>query len=439
MNEESDKAPYAILVCERRPHQWEGTSIADDTMEIQQIKTVLLRNTMDNIYAQNDMQPVYQEGAITDLDALFNPAFGKPISVRPGVSARDALNYNIVPFVAPATFEMLGYLDEELTDRTGISEASSGMAPDALQNMTAKASSMVEAAGIGQTELIVKTLAKGLAQFFKGLLHATIKHQDMPRTVRLRGKWVQVDPRQWNASMDVKINTGLGAGTRERDMVMMTMVTNIQEKMLAGLGPDNPFVKPDNVYNAISKLIEAAGLKTPSLYITEPDPEEVQAKLEAAQNQPDPEAQKAEAQMAIEQAKLEGSMQLKQLEMQANRDKEMAQMQADLEVEKAKLQSETEARRQELEADAVKAQLNAELEREKIAAEIQIKREEMQFQAEVEALKLEAQAKQAAAQEGGTPDISQIVEAIRQTANRSLIRDEFGEIVGSELRESVIN
>ncbi|OCO98909.1 hypothetical protein BC374_25730 [Ensifer sp. LC13] len=50
----------------------------------------------------------------------------------------------------------------EATDRTGISDASSGLAPDALQNMTAKASARVEQAGIGQTELMVRTFAQGL-------------------------------------------------------------------------------------------------------------------------------------------------------------------------------------------------------------------------------------------------------------------------------------
>jgi hypothetical protein len=82
---------------------------------------------------------------------------------------------------------------------------------------------MIEAQGIGQTELIVRTLAHGLKRVFKGLLKLTIQHQDKPRTIRLRNEWVTVDPRTWNADMDATVNTGLGAGTRERDMMMMQM------------------------------------------------------------------------------------------------------------------------------------------------------------------------------------------------------------------------
>ncbi|WP_422653421.1 portal protein [Ensifer sp.] len=121
---------------------------------------------------------------------------------------------------------------QEAIDRTGISDASSGMAPDALQNMTAKATALVEQAGIGQTELMVRTFAQGLRRVFKGLLGLTIKHQDRPRAVRLRGKWVTFDPRNWNAGMDATVNTGLGAGTRERDMLMIQMIQQLQEKLL---------------------------------------------------------------------------------------------------------------------------------------------------------------------------------------------------------------
>ncbi|KOF13592.1 hypothetical protein AC244_30615 [Ensifer adhaerens] len=106
------------------------------------------------------------------------------------------------------------------------------MAPDALQNMTAKATALVEQAGIGQTELMVRTFAQGLKRVFKGLLGLVIKHQDRPRAVRLRGQWVTFDPRHWNAGMDATVNTGLGAGTRERDMLMIQMIQQLQEKLL---------------------------------------------------------------------------------------------------------------------------------------------------------------------------------------------------------------
>ena len=278
-------------------------------------------------------------------------------------------------------------MDEEIVDRTGISEASSGLAPDALQNVTAKATAMIEQAGIGRTELMVRTFSDGLEKLFKGILKLTIKHQDKPRTVRLRGQWVTYDPRHWNAGMDVSVNTGLGAGTRERDMMMMQQVIGLQEKLLTALGPVNPYVKPDNLYNAIAKLVEAAGLRSTEQYFTEPNPEEIQKLLESQQNQPKPEEIKAKAQMQIEQAKLQSALQIKQAEMAANRDKEMAQMDADLKVKMAEMEAESVALREKLQADALTNEQKLQVERERLAQERELFMMKLQQDFEIATLK----------------------------------------------------
>ncbi len=340
LDEECDEVQLCDIKVMAQPHQWEGISLADDLMDLQRAETVLLRETLDNIYWQNKPQPVMQDGAVQNPEAVFNPEFGLPIRVQRGTDVRAAIGYDPKPFVAGTSFQMLEYLDDEASSRTGISDASSGLAPDALQNMTAKASAMIEQAGIGQTELMVRTLADGLRVFFRGILRTIIRHQDMKRTVRMRGEWVDFDPRHWNADMDCAVNTGLGAGTRERDLMVMQQVMALQEKFIASLGPQNPFVKPDQVYNAVSKFIEAAGLRTTSLYFTEPDPEEVKALAEAAANQPTPDQIKAQAQIQIEQAKLQANMQIEDKRMQTAANKELAQMQADKEVEAARRETD---------------------------------------------------------------------------------------------------
>lgn len=373
-NTEWDEINYADIVSERRPHQWEGNSIPDDVNDIQKIKTVLLRQTLDNLYWQNNLQPIVQEGQITNPESVTNPAFGLPIRVKPGIDVRAAVGYNTVPMVADKSFNMLAYLDEETKDRTGVSDASSGMAPDALQNMTAKASAMIEAAGIGQTEMMVRCIATSLRPVFKGLLKLIIQHQDKPRTVRLRDKWVQFDPRSWNADMDATVNTGLGAGTRERDMMAMMQVIGLQEKLLASFGPNNPFVKPDNLYNAISKMVESAGLKSVGLYFTKPDPQEVQSMMDEQSKKPSPEEIKGKVAIELENARTQGKMQLEQFKvqskvsefqakMQADTNKEQAQLDADLQTTLAEIEKEAQARMEE-------AILRAQSDSERIAAEM---------------------------------------------------------------------
>jgi Skp family chaperone for outer membrane proteins len=347
-DEEAEEPQFADVKTMAQPHQWEGVSLADDLMDIQRIKTVLLRQTLDNLYWQNNLQPIFDESAVVDSEPLYKPSFGKPIRLRAGAVPQQAVYYAPVPFTAAQSYGMLEYLDREAEGRTGVSETAAGLSPDALQNMTATASSMIEQASIGQVELMARTAAEGLRRMFAGILRTIVKHQDVARTVRLSGKWVQFDPRSWNASMDCTVNTGLGAGTRERDLQTLQYVLTLQEKLFTAFGPQNPFVSPMNVWEAISKVVEAAGLKTPSLYFSEPDPEQVQQQIDAQAQKPTPEQEKLQAQMQLEQAKMQQDMQLEQARMQAARDKEAAQMQADMAVQAQRIEAEREKATAEL-------------------------------------------------------------------------------------------
>lgn len=360
-NDECDEVQFADLCAMPQPHQWEGLSLADDLMDIQRLKTVLIRQTLDNLYWQNNLQPIVDPDRVEDMDAVLSPEFGKPIIVKGDV--RQAYGISTVPFVAKESFGMLEYIDAEATDRTGISDASSGLAPDALQNMTAKASAMIEQAGIGQTEMMVRNIADGLRRFYRGLLSLIVRHQDKARTVRLRGEWVEFDPRHWNADMDAVVNVGLGAGTRERDMQVMQLVKQVQSELIAAFGPSNPYVTPTNLYNTLAKMVESAGLKTPSMYFTEPDEEEVKRRIAKEAEKPTPEQMKLQADMAREKMKQETQVM-----------RERAQMEADLAVKRAEIEAETQRQKEELASRAALQAQEIAWEREKFAAQMENER-----------------------------------------------------------------
>jgi hypothetical protein len=401
-DEEFDDTPFADIVIERRPHEWQGRSLFDDIYEIQRVKTVLTRATLDNIYWQNNLQPIVDETRVESLDAVYNPQFGKPIKVKGDV--RQAIGYNTVPFIAQQSFEMLRYLDEALTDRTGIADNSGGMPPDALQNVTAKASALMEQQGISQVELMVRNVAVGLKRVAKGLLKLVIQHQDKPRMVRLKDQPVQFDPKSWDASMDCSVNVGLGAGTRERDMMAMQVVMALHEKLLVAFGPDdNPFVKPDHLYNALSKAIQAAGLKSVSPYLNRPSDEDIQMAKQKAAQKKSPEQQKAEAQMQIEQMKTQAQMQLEQGKSQVLMQIEQARLAADQQrmtveaekqamTERAQMEADLIVKDKELQSNTILKQMEIES-KERIEAErFQVEREKMAHQRELEIYKAEKQA-----------------------------------------------
>jgi len=377
-NDYWDEVNYADVVIERRPHQWEGNSVADDVSDIQRIKTVLLRQTLDNLYWQNNLQDVVQDGVIENPEAVTNPQFGQTIRVQRGVDARTALSTRIVPFVAEKSFQMLAYLDEQKQDRTGINDASAGLSPDALQNVTAKASAMLEQSGIGQTEDIVEAVAESLQPVFKGLLKLVTQHQDKPRTVRLRKKWVTFDPRTWNADMDCTVNTGLGAGTRERDMMVMSVVREAQKEIIATLGADNPMVKPEQFYNGVAKMVEASGLKSVDQYFTSPSPDELQAYAAKQAQKPSPEQEKTQGALQIEQAKGQTQLALADKKMQVEANKEREQRDADIVIKQAELEKETQKAMHEAQIKSAAEAEKMQIEREKIASQERMKLAEIE-------------------------------------------------------------
>lgn len=443
--EEVDEAPYASVVMERDPHQFEGHSIYEDIREIMRVKTALLRSTLDNIYAQNNMRPAYQYQAVENPEVLSNGKFGEPIILKGGFKLSDAIDWEVVPFVADKSFAMMEYMDNMARERTGITDASGGLDAENLHGTSATAANLLSESGVAQADMIVRSIANGgLRKAFKGLLRLIIAHTDAPRTIRMKNQWVQYDPRVWNADMDCVVNVGLGGGTKERDMAVLQVIYGLQKELLLAMGPDNPYVKPDQLYNTLEKITETAGFPSAQPYFTDPDPQEVQAKLEAVKNAPNPDVVKIETQgkvdaqiaqmnaqttLQLEQAKLNIQMQSEKMKAEVARDKEAAQMQADMQVKQQEA--------------GLTAQLEAQklaFERDKFSAEMAIKERELAMKREIELLKLGARdsdggvvSKDDDRQNALVGALQQMLEGVgKLNGPKRVIRDENGDVIGVE-------
>lgn len=366
-NDYADEANYAIVVAERVLHSWQGMSLYDDVEELQTLKTVLIRQLLDNLYASNNPQPTVQSGTVLNPEAVTSPEFGNPIMVKPGVSVADAVTWRNIPFFAEKTLPMLAKVDADIVDRTGITSAAGGLDPNAMQNVREKGVEMISDAAAAQAWCMVREMTKGgLRRFFRGILRLVIEHQDKPKMLEISGKWQEFDPRSWNADMDCEVNVGLGTGTRERDMQALMIVSGIQEKLIAAFGPQNPFVGPEELHNTMTRIAEAAGLSSPALFFRQP-PEG--ASLAPPAQGPSPEETKAQFQMQLEQVKA-----------QAARDKETAQAEADIVVQN-----------REAQIKAVEAQAKADLESSKADTKLQFDLQAHQDKMQLEWAKFNAQ------------------------------------------------
>jgi hypothetical protein len=142
--------------------------------------------------------------------------------------------------------------------------------------------------------------------------------------IRLRNKWVEMDPRSWDADMDLTISVGLGMGSKAERITTAQSILEVQKEI--GMSPFASLIDKEKIYNGAKKLISEAGVKNTEDYLNEPQKDE-QGNLVPDPPQPDPEQQKMQAQMQIEQMKAQMKAQSDAQAQQAAQAQAFMQMQ----------------------------------------------------------------------------------------------------------------
>jgi len=346
--------PFGFLCPDPEPHAIEGRSVADDAMDLQRINSAILRGTLDSLSLSLTPRTEVVEQHVNLLD-LMNTEIGAVVrTTAPGMIREIAHS-----FVGRDSIPMLEYLGTVKEDRTAHSRAAAGLDADALQSSTKMAVARTFSASQQRVELIASLFAEtGVKDLFAGLLELIIKHQDRARVVRLRGKYVEIDPRSWNAEMDVVVNVALGAGPPEERLLFMEKVIGKQEQLMATLGPDNPIVGFAEYSSALGDSMRLGGERNGEKYFKPVDPQQAQQLAQKMAQQAQGQGQDPAA-MAIAEA-------------------EQQKAQASV----AKMQADTQIKQQELQLKAQEMELRDDRERDKQAADIALAIKEMELKYE---------------------------------------------------------
>jgi hypothetical protein len=362
-NDPADDVPFAYFCPDPEPHTLFGMSTADVTMDIQRIKSVILRNMLDSLAQSIHPRTGVVEGQV-NLDDVLNNENGAIIRMR----APGMVQPFTTPFVGGQAFPMMEYMDQVKEARTGMSKASMGLNADALQSTTKLAVQATVQAAQQHIELIARVFSEiGMKRLFKGLLRLITRHQDKPRVIRLRNQWVQIDPRGWDASMDVSVNVGLGTGSIDEKMQFLQAIAGKQEQLLQSLGPNNPIVTVGQYANTLTKLVEMAGYKDSSQFFNQ-----LPTDFSPPPAQPQPDPTQALAQVQIQS--IQADIQKKAAELALEREK---MIRAD-DRERDRIAQDGVLKRQEME---LKYQINLAATQAEIDAKVAMDRERMQMQA----------------------------------------------------------
>lgn len=331
--EPCDFIPFVDFCPDPEPHTFFGMSVADVTMDIQLIKSNIMRNTLDSLAQAIHPRTGVVEGQV-NIEDVMNTEVGGIIRMRaPGMVQPFAM-----PFVGQQAFPMLQYMDEVRENRTGISKAASGLDANALQSSTRAAVAATITAAQQHIELICRIFAEtGMKGLFKKSLQLITKNQDAPRMVRLRNKFVPIDPRVWDANMDVVVNVAIGVGSNEEKMAFLGQIAQKQEALMQ-MGA--PLATMQNYYNTLAQMMALAGYKDPSVFFN--DPSMMPPPPPPAPPGPTPEEMLAQVQMEAIRADIQkkaAELELQREEMLRKDDRERDKLDADLMIKAAEIEA----------------------------------------------------------------------------------------------------
>lgn len=263
-NVEFDSLPVIGGTAVLMPHKHYGLSLYDLMGEYQLLKSTVVRQLLDNAYVANN-------GRMEVLDGMVN--MSDLLTARPNgivrVKALGAVKRIDNPLLGAPFYNLLDYLDKSIAKRIGATGFPNAVDPDAINAKAAYHDNLKEAA-MERVNLMARILAEGpVKEIFWKIIELYSKHQDKPLMAKLRGKWVQVDPREWKNKFDMQVTVGIGTGSQTQVLNGAMAVMNIQAGM-AQNGLMGVTLSPENVYSAAKEVAKVFFPRKAELFFSKP-------------------------------------------------------------------------------------------------------------------------------------------------------------------------
>jgi hypothetical protein len=287
-----EDAPFAVFCPDPEPHMVIGQSVADQTMDLQLIKSNMVRALLDSLAGSIHPRTVIVEGQV-NMDDAMNTEQGAIIRARQIAAVQELVK----PFIGQQAIPVIAYMDQVKAKRTGVSDASQGLDPDVLQSTAQNAVNATVQGAQERIEMYARIFAEGpMKHVFKLAAKLLRENQDVERVIKLNGEWVPVSPATWEMELECVPNVALGKGTDTEKMGVLQGIIAKQELIMQTLGPANPLANLKHYRAAIVKYVGLTGAKDASVYFGPVD-DDYLAKLQHAAENPAPSPQMAAVQV----------------------------------------------------------------------------------------------------------------------------------------------
>lgn len=324
--EETSFQPIVSCSAILMTHSHTGLSYTDLIEDLQELKTVLMRQGLDNVYKLNTNRKYISTQALSPdgatMDAIMNSQTEFiPVNGLPQNAVMPEQHQSIVGDLLP----FLHYADERTQTRTGVAP-NQALDSNVLQQSTEGAFAMAMEKANDRVEMLVRVIAEtGMKNLMRKVHQLVRMHPDIATTIKLRGEWVSVEPDSWRERTDMTVNVGLGFNNKQQEVMTGMQVLQLQrEAMPLGMAG------PEELFNTVEKIINASQFGDVNQYFVQPGSpraQELQQQLAAQQDQgPDPAMLLAQAQVQAENTKAQQNGMKIQLDHQRNTEKDKAEI-----------------------------------------------------------------------------------------------------------------
>ena len=298
-NDVTDDHPFCLFTPILLPYRAIGLGYYDLVEDLQRIRTAVTRQALDNLYLANTPVTEIVEGQV-NMDDLLNPRPGGFVRVK----AAGQMNQLTTPFIGPNALVMLDHFGKVRDARTGVTEFNQGLQGKELagSNVGSQGVENLMNSAMQRVELMARVFSEGpIKRLFRLILKQVTQHADRPQEMKVNGRWMTVNPREWKTQYRLSVSVGVGTASRQAQIANLQAILALQEKAgMIGLAT------PENAYNALGRLVEQMGYRDPDQFFTAP-PEGPQEPEEPEQS---PEAM---ALVQAEQIKAQASLQKQQM------------------------------------------------------------------------------------------------------------------------------
>lgn len=240
-----------------------GLTVAEMVLDIQRLRTFLLRQMVDNMAQANNSRKVYDPTIVNQADVLNNVP-GAAIRVVPGVDPKTAIHELVTQPFSQIAFNVLEYVTSLAEQRTGVSKSVKSVGDQYNETFSGQMAALNQASQ--RIRMIAKIMATGMADLFRAMVYMNKKFLTQNTFVRLENKFLEIAQDDLEGKMDLVVHVIMGQSSRQQTIVnMQQLMATLGQLVQVGI----PALDAKVSNNIVREMVKSMGYKNVERFLPE--------------------------------------------------------------------------------------------------------------------------------------------------------------------------